>query len=357
MAPITSLPNVSLGNAASDIGSAANSFVKGLLAQRQVQTADALKAALTQAQLLGASAEMERALHPDPFNVTSVDDSGHLVHALMDKRSGETSLSTGPGTRAPESTMLIPTVTNGTPSVAQKSRYNPDAPATPVELPPGSIARPAPDQAMPVETVNGPQIVKVPATYGGGRPTGPGGSPLMPRASEADERRAKDAFEMIQGQNEIANVATKHPEAYNEAASYMATRNFLNEIPIIGGPLDQVLAGSQAALSPAAQAYVRAFTQLASARAFSRGGATLTANEIKWAMDAIAPRAWADPATRMATQRMIRTIIAGNVIGNPAWQRYKALATQLGFGDPNDASQIVAPQSTGRVNPYTGVSK
>lgn len=354
---------ISLGNIATDISSGIANLAEGLRKEKDRRQQAALDMAMAQADMIRA----QRSGGRSPLRITSpVGPGGNLIWGTMDPDTLETRAATGPLALAPSSQMQVSgqDETTGLPVNLQMPRYAgvgaPATPAqgtpaaTPIAMPAGVEARREAPRPGVAETPVGPVLGVTDPRKNVFTPTqGAGGGILQPKADDADEKRARDAFEMIQGKAEMQRVTTTNPHAYDEAAAFLSANNFLDKLPVVGPALSQFLAESQSALPPDAAIYVRALIQAASARVFSRGGATLTAQEIKWAMGSFAPKAWADPRTQQATERLWNTIIIGNTVGNAAWnQRYAALAQQLGW-NPNanvDPNAEVAPS----INPHTG---
>ena len=84
----------------------------------------------------------------------------------------------------------------------------------------------------------------------------------------------------------------------------------------------------------------------AQARAFAKGGATLTRNEIKYGLDGVAPRPMEDPGVSAAKmQTILQDIQTGMAASGPAWARAQNISfvgrlmeelqiSQLGRFDP-----------------------
>jgi hypothetical protein len=180
------------------------------------------------------------------------------------------------------------------------------------------------------------------------------GTPLTTQGSESQQKKARDAFEMIQSRFETDRALQANPQAYNEAAQYMAGLSLADKTPIVGGVIKALIQNSQAALSPEAQAYFSSFMNLAAARAFSRGGATLTQNEIDYSLSALSPKPGEAGDVSDMRDRLIDGIIVGALAGNPAWTPFNDL-TKRSFGfDLSKYTQGTGPSPlTPPPNPVT----
>lgn len=335
-------PNVEFGNTAQDIGQGATTFVKGLLEERRRQQQLALQAAL-------ASAKMMEASQGQPLQrvVTKNPQTGAVEYAFVDPEGRQDTRMTG--VAAPDWQMQIPGQDEqGNLTTITTSRGFPGSPAKPVDFPTGQGPRQEAPAIVTAEGPQGPQIGTLPRRGGVFKPVvQAGGGIVQPKGDEGDERRARDAMEMVQGQAEMKAAVQSDPSAYQAAASYLSTLDIADGIPVIGGAIEAIVRNAQGALSPEAARYFNAFMQFAAARAFSRGGATLTRNEIDYALLSLSPKPGEDPVTSQQRERSVKMVIGGAVAGNPAWQRYKEQARALGFDldEAFGAIQQVSPQA------------
>lgn len=383
------MPNVSLGNTASDISSAVGSFAKGLQAERTRQRDEALSSALVHLQMM-------KAMQPD-FEHIVVQTPNGPRHAYTDKRTLQTRV-----TEEPAADPQMPIMTqdmNGAWGLSMTSRNRPGAPVTPVQFPQGYEARGPAPVPVPQETPSGPRTVMTPRTphasgaanpniQSGGRPVQPGqptghvppvtGQPVAgnaqpqapgvaTRATEADERRARAAFDMVQGKYEMRQALESasqgaNPQemrqnaqnAYDEAARYISTLDVGQGIPVVGNLINEIIGQSQSVLSPAAARYFSGFMHGAAARAFSNGGTALTKQEIHYSLQSLSPKPFEDSSTTQMRDRLWSGVIVGATAGNNAWQRYRASAKQLGYDDAN--VDLTAPPAVQQeINPLTGL--
>lgn len=353
-APFPTLPSISLGNTPLDLSRAAASFISGQREERAQRREEAMKNALMQLQAM-------RIRPQRPFSTVSVVD-GKLVHALMDPETGETTIASGPGVEAPTSQLPINTLDQyGNPAVGLFPRYVPPASGgemSAVNPPSGQTIRPPPPRILTTETPGGtPEYHRVPVYGGesagaGGGAGAVGGGIGAPKAQDMEVRRARDAFQMIQSNSEMENIVKYAPNAAQEAANYISTLQVGEGIPVIGGFIESTIQQAQNALSPEAAQYFRAFMNLAAAQAFSRGGATLTKNEINYSLASLAPRPFSAGTTEAMRKRLIRGTIGSNVISaGTAWLRYRELARQFGWEDLTPPTPgVQSPDSTG-INP------
>lgn len=318
-------PHVEFGNTASDLGQGATSFVKGLLEERRRKEQLALQAALVSAKLMEANQGRK------PERVITQTDKG-LEYGYINPDQPQSGAQMT-GVRAPESQILLPTQEGSETGFATVPRYQTGQPAQTVQLPQGVTGRREAPTIMTTEGPQGPQVTQVDRRTGTARPvTGPGGSAMMqPKADDNDERRARDAFEMVQGISEMKRAVQTNPAAYQGAAAYISALDIADGIPLAGDAIQAIIRNAQGALDPQSAQYFNAFMQFAAARAFSRGGATLTKNEIDYALLALSPKPGEDPTTSQQRERLVNGVIAGAVAGNAAWQRYSGTAKQLGF--------------------------
>lgn len=244
------LPHVDLGNAYQDTGSGINSFIKGLLDQRQRQAQLAMQDALAKAKVMEAQ-RGER-----PFSITSQTPNG-LEHGLMDPYSGQTKLATGPGAGAPESQIILPTqgANNGVPGYATTPRYQPGQPAKPVQLPQGQVGRMEAPVIEPVETGNGPGFASIQRRtgavdmVGGGGGTGSGaGGQLLPRAQQFEVEKAQFAANMSRAAKAMESAS---PDVIERVVGRQNLASVLQAIPGVGGPAAETVRSLMAVgLSP-----------------------------------------------------------------------------------------------------------
>lgn len=347
------LPHVDLGNTYSDVGQGTSTLLKGLLDERARREQLALQEAMVKAKELEAT-------RGRLFPITSQTPEGTLQHGIMDE-SGNTRVASGPGARAPESQIQVPiTDAAGNPQVGFASRYSPGQPVRQATLPPGTTGRVAPPAIITAEQPGVGPVQGTMTRQGPGAGTfhpgmQAGGAPVQPRATEYDERRARDSFEMIQGHHEMKRIAQAAPQAAQEAAAYIAALNIGESVPIIGNEIEALIQQGQSALSPAAAQYYSSFMHFASARAFSRGGATLTRNEINYSLASLAPKGGEDPTTSAMRDRLVNGIVQGATVGNAAWNRYRDMARQLGYDENQALTEPIAPVQ--KPNRFTGVAR
>lgn len=334
--PFPQLPSIEQGNLASDIGSAVSTFAKGLQEERARRRDDAMK----QAMLM---LKMKEFQNPKPMHIVASTPEG-LKHAFTNPRDLSTQIT---DIAAPENQYFFPTEDDsGALGMAGVPRQRPvgSVPAQQVPMQPGQQPRDVAPAIQAVETPQGQQVYRVPRREGAASPVpGPGGSVLAPKAAETDLRRARDAFEMIQSKYEMGRAIQQNPRAYDEVAKYMATLDIGEGVPLTGDLLKAITNNAQSVLSPAAAQYFSSFMNFAQARAFSRGGATLTRNEIDYALGSLAPRPFEDPQTTAMRERLIHGIISGAIAGNQAWQRYREAAKQFGWNDEGTMMNLQAP--------------
>lgn len=343
---IPQLPNVSLGNTATDISSAVSSFAKGLQAERIRRREEAMKEALL-------SLQMMRLNQPDWQRVVEKTPTG-LEHTFVDPMSGRTQ-RTGLAANDPQ---YFYATQGGTLAGVGRSGINPPAVAGGPAQDPNLAPRDVAPMVVTAETEQGPVQTRVPRRGGAATPVlGPTGQPVMAPAQEPDERRARDAFEMVQAKFETSRPLVANPRAYQEAANYLASLGVADKVPVVGGVIKSLIQASQSALSPEASAYFSAFMHLAAARAFSRGGATLTQNEIDYSLLSLRPAPGESGDVSAMRDRLFNGVVFGAIQGNPAWQRFAQTAKLFGFDlDQLQAGQGLVPpvvQPT-NINPLTG---
>lgn len=382
------LPNVSLGNTESEISSAVGSFAKGLQAERARQRDEALSTALVHLQMV-------KAMQPNYEHIVVQTPNGPR-HAFTDKKTLQTTLT---DEAAADPQMAVPTeYDNGAWGLGMTPR-NRQGPVTPAQFPAGTNARGPAPIPVPQETPSGPRTIMTPRTphasgqanpniQSSGRPVQPGqptghvpsvqGQPvagnahpqqpgIVTRATEADERRARAALDMVQGKYEMRQALEsasqgRNPQemrqnaqnVYDEVARYLASGQVGDNIPIVGHLIDEIVNQSQSALSPAAARYFSGFMHGAAARAFSNGGTALTRQEIEYSLASLAPKPFEDSSTTQMRDRLWNGVIAGATAGNNAWQRYRATAKQLGYDDSNVDLTAPAPVQQ-EINPLTGL--
>jgi len=370
------LPNVELGNTASDFSSAVSSFAKGLQEERTRRRQEAMSNALM-------NLKMQEFLHPRPMHELQLGPEGP-----MNVDINPTTLETMRSSPAPDSQMPIMTqdADTGAWNLGMTSRTNPSAPVRPVQMPAGQEARgPAP---IPViqETPAGPRTVMTPRTPHATVPAGqqPLQQPSVPnqhqsiqpqptptgiptRASEADEQRARGAFDMVQGRYEMREALKaagqgRNPQemqqnaqrTYDEAARYISSLQIGEGIPVLGNVINAIISQGQSVLSPAAARYFSAFMHSAAAKAFSQGGKTLTKNEIDYSLMSMSPKPFEDEATSQMRDRLWNGVISGATAGNNAWMRYQAAAKALGYDD-SQTGLMIQPPAQQDINPLTGL--
>lgn len=344
---ITQLLSPSLGNTAQDLSGGIAGFAAGLAKEKERQRQVALDQALLQLKNM----EVTRKGLGTPKHVVVQTPDG-LRHALQ-WNNNQIDVSNSP---APESQIPVPLedATTHALGVGVVGRNTPGQAVRQLQLPPGQAAR---ETSVPViegtEGPNGPQYSQInrrtlaTATVGGGVD----GQPLQPTASEAYVRRARDAYQMIQGQVEMKDALRRNPNALGEVAQHMAAMGVWHDIPLAGHAVEDFIRQAQSGMSPEAAQYYGAMMQAAAAVAFSRGGTALTQNEIDYSLSSLSPKVGESASTSAMRDRLWRGQIGTAIQGNPAWNRYRALAEQLGFTDQplND----LAPPST---QPSTGVN-
>lgn len=355
------LPHVQLGNTATDLGQGAGTFIRGLLDQRARQEQLALQKALAESQIAENEAQAQR--HKAE---ASAPGTPQLRQAVRDgKVTWEWFYPPG-ATGQPQN---VPTGAQGIEyqaffpgqdeqgnlTILGTPRGIPGRPATPVELPPGQQPRPVAPSPVITETPQGPSyglINRQGPAAGAVSSVSRGGAPALRGADEGDERRARDAWEMIQGKAETSQALVANPQAHQQAASYLAALDVAERIPVVGGAIQAVIRNAQGQLPPEAAAYFSAFMHLAAARAFSRGGATLTRNEIDYALAALQPRPGERGDVSQMRDRLFYGTLVGAVAGNPAWQRYAERARQFGFNFEDAAGQMNIPETQSRPNRF-----
>ena len=396
------LPHVDLGNTYNDVGQGVSSFIKGLVDQRNRQAQLTLQEAMAKARMLEATKpDMATGTGINPATgvdelltfdkarptdtrfsgvesstanqgrrrleqgderldqsqwskSTIVDDDptsptfNKLIIAFEDKTGREPTRRTRDV--APTYTMQLPTTdAQGNPQYEEKPRGIPGAPTMPIALSPGSTARQVAPAPMTAEIPGQGPTVGLLGRQGRGAgqfqaaTATPGGAPLQPKGTSIDNRKASDAFRIVQANAELQAIYKIAPEAYQEAASFIASKNMLEGVPIVGPMLEQIVIESQNTLSPEAAQIFRAWTQAASSVVFGKGGAALTRNETQWASDALGPRIADDPSTAAQRDRLLMTELFTMTKGNPAWLRYRDIAkAQFNFS-VDDTSQIAIP--------------
>src|SRR5687768_16284397 len=130
-------PHIELGNTEKDIGSEASSFIKGLMDERARREQVALQKALADAR----AAEIAK---PQMSPITTPGPAG-LVHGLMNRDTGVTSLASGPAAAAPDPQQYVAGLEGSTPVGLQVPRNRPGA-ATPIPMPEGVTPKPDSDQ-------------------------------------------------------------------------------------------------------------------------------------------------------------------------------------------------------------------
>lgn len=360
-APPVKLPNQALGNTALDISKAAAGFLGGIHDEQQQRREEAMRAAMMQLEasrigLVKPTRTTARMVNP----ATGVEDlvTGWQYPPSIDHPRGyfEPAQVEGGGLAlAPSSVMQIPTLdAQNKPDVALQGRYTPNAPAKPIELPPGQTVRPPPPRIVTAAGPQGPEITRV-APYG---PTGPvaggaGGTGLQPKATVDQEQRARYSFQIIQSRSEMNNIVKSDPGAASEAAAFIASLDLGQGIPLVGNTVEAFIQSAQSALSPGAAQYFRAFMLSAAALAFSQGGKQLTNTEKEISLATFSPRVGEDPSTTAQRDRLLRGYVTMNTAGNPAWQVYAPLVTQFGWS-PEENTNLAPPPFTPPNAPPTG---
>jgi hypothetical protein len=329
-APFTPLPPKPVGsNLLQDLSRAGGSFVGGLLAEKRARREEALAAALAQARLLQAQQG------PRPFHLVTPTATG-MQHRLVSPTGQEVPLP--PELQAaPESQYFFPTEDEaGRLSVGAASRYRPGVAATTVPMGPGMQPRSEAPIIGTTETPTGAVTVRTPRRGGQSEVvTAPGGGPMMRPAQEGETRTARDAFEMIQGYKGMQQAAEASPgkDVYDDVAKFWATQSIVEGVPLVGRTLQSVVQAAQNVLSPEASQYFTSLIQFAAARAFSRGGATLTKNEIDYALSAHAPRISDPENVRQQKDVFTKGAIQGAIQrSGSAWQRFSNLPDVEGWG-------------------------
>lgn len=338
--PLGQMPSVQFGNVASDIGSAVSSFAKGLQDERARRREEAMTNALRALQ-------MQRAMQPmRPFQERIQGPNG-LEYAYADPMNPANVLHTG--REAPNPNFISPYEDDqGNLVMGSTPRYGNNPQTTVVPNPSGIQPKDVPAIPQTTETPQGPQNVLVQPRSGVVRqPTLPGqngqpGQPLVPKADEQDEKRAQRAFEMVHGDYEMREANKIDPQAYDDAARFAATIDVGSGVPIFGGLLEKFISQTQGNLSPAAQRYYNGLMQMAASVAFSNGGATLTQNEIRYALSSLAPKPMEDPTATAGRSRLLHGRVMVMTHGNNAWMRYRQMAQPFGWND-EEGSLVVPP--------------
>lgn len=229
---IPNLPHASLGNTESDVGSGVNTFIKGLMDQRNRQSTLALQEALAQARIAAATPKP-----PRPFSITTQTPEG-LRHGLMDPASGATRLATGEASSAPESQILLPTQNQGgIPGYATIPRYIPGQPAKAVPLPQGQVGRMEAPVIQPVETPSGPGFASIQRRTGGVDMVGGGGSQsggmLQPRAQQFEVEKAQFAANMARAAHAMEST---DPASVERVVGRQNLAGILQTLPVVGAP-------------------------------------------------------------------------------------------------------------------------
>lgn len=348
------LPHIQQGNTLTDLSQGMGNFVGGLQAERDKERAYALEQALADARM----AQATRGNPPGHIQIRGPDGLPQWAMVDQDGIVSPTRLGpTGQPAGAPESNYMFQTEDNhghlgigaiprhALPTQGQPTQGQPPAQAaTSVPMPKGVEPRDFSPTIAQVETPTGPHMARIRRRQGA-----PEILDVQPRAQATETRKASDAFDMIQGYHGMKQSLQTDPKAAQDAAAYIASLNIAEDIPLVGHTMQDILEHARNLLTPGASQYFQAFMQFAAARAFARGGATLTRNEIDYALAALAPRIGDPDNVTRQRDDFTRGVIHETILGSgSAWQRYREAARALGYEDYNGPS---IPPTPMQINP------
>lgn len=339
--PQLQAPN--LGNATQDITGGIANFATGLAKEKERQRQVALENALLGVKML----EAQNKGGGVPKHVVINQPGVGLVHGLQ-FNDGRIEISTDPKGNpvpAPEAQVMVPMEGDGGElTMGYGSRYNPGT-IHQSTLPPGQRPKEtSPPVPAQIETPNGPAVAGFNRRKNTVTPAvGQGTGIVQPKAAEADVKRARDAFTVIQGRGEMKRALQMNPNAYGEVAQHVAALDIADGVPLAGDAIEAFIRQTQSGMSPAAAQYYSAMIHAAAAVAFGRGGTALTKNEIDYALSALSPKIGEDPGTSAERDRLWNGVVGTLIKGNPAWQRYKEAAMALGFNSDSVLNNIVPP--------------
>lgn len=257
------LPNVGLGNIATDIGQGANTFAAGLLAQRQRQQQLALQEALAKSK---SAVDQSTAQHLDaqtqqliPAQAAEAQAQTGNVNAQAYGREQDNS----PADDNDENILrqIDPTAPKGilqghTKAQAQeyiKTLANYNAMKTRMQSVEGRFE----NRGQVVYSADGTGYVVRPNQPGGGGPEEIGGNIGKPLAMN-ERNMAGAAQAALSAHRDLINWERNHPQALDEIARAISLPNFGHMVPGLGSGISRVLQSFRlAGASPDAQAYLK----------------------------------------------------------------------------------------------------
>ena len=395
------LPNVQLGNTALDISSAVNSFAKGLQearAQRRKEQMDQAMMAIQMRKLLQPNYRQEQTFNPatgkleyayanelDPMDVQYTgreaknpafispyyDQSGNPSQVGTQRyyQQGTTPNPTvipNPQGMEPKGYQPMPVVVDfgqgpvtifvdPAEAAALRSRANAGGQNAP---PPQGVPTPAgtPQAQAPVQPPATPvqQPVQAPTQTPTQAPVQTPQPGQFPRAPDnLDEQKAGRAFMTIQGRYNMLEALKVDPQAYNDAAQFIAAGKVTEQLPIFGNAISEFVRSHAAFLSEPAQRYLNGIMQVGAMIAFASGGTALTRTELNAALESIVPRPGETEAMRIQRDNNLRSYLAAATRGNNAWPRFTPLLDQFNWSE-NDATNFTMPPQA--PDPFTNNS-
>ena len=299
--PFPTLPNVSMGNLGQDLSVTGAAFIKGLQDEKERRRQAAMDEALLSIRGMEAQGKLMGQSFERPFLEAGIDPkTRQRQYFRIDPRQGGYSESTG--VQAPEPPpppqqfRMFEDPLTGDRSLIGLDRWggqNPVQPQNPNA--PGQTLRPAAPE-------------------------------YLSRPGVGEIKTARETVNMMIGISGINNVIRAKPEMLDIAAKYLAAQNIAEAVPLFGSLISDIIGQARSSLPPEAAQLVNHWMNYAQARAFSKGGATLTRNEIKYGLDGVAPRAMEDPVTTANRMRTIlQDIQSGMAASGPAWARVQGI--------------------------------
>ena len=321
--PFPQLPNVELGNTATDISSAVNSFAKGLQAERTRRREEAMQAAMLQLK-------MQEFSHPNPIHATEMGEGG--PRSIYRNPRDMSIVSDEP---APNPNYYAPTNTgpNMTPSISGVGRYSPlGTPATNVPLPPGTVGRDVPPVSTPTEGPTGPGISRIAPRTGVATPVvDAGGQPLSPRAQQFEVEKAQFASNMSRAAHGMSQAS---PQAVENVVARLNDQAILSALPVVGSTAGEVArAGIGIGLTPEEAKWLANFYTWIGFAVPELAGKQMTITEMQQQKAMFLPL-WSEPEEAREVKRQnVRFRVQSSIrASGTGWTRL--------IGDPNVAAQI-----------------
>src|SRR5258706_7491535 len=341
------LPNVQLGNTASDISSAVSSFAKGLQEERTKRRQEAMSEALM-------NLKMQEFLHPHPIHDIEMGQNGPENVWTNQNTMQEVGRSHAPNP------MFYPPTNTGpgmTPSISGVGRYPPPGTqATNVPLPQGTVGRDIPPTPTPVEGPTGPSVSLIHPRTGAATPVaGAGGGAITPRAQQFEVEKGQFASNMARAAHGMSQAS---PQDVENVVSRLNSQAVLGALPVIGAPASEIVrSGMAVGLTPEQAKCLANFYTFVGFAVPEMAGKQMTATEMRQQTAMFAPL-WNEPEEAREVKRgNVRFRVQSSIrASGSGWSRL--------INDPNIASQIpveyggtmqdvVAPP-VGPTNRFTG---